>query len=70
MDVINFVRAQPPFDGLTESELEQVVQSLEPAHFPRGSQILTRSGQPSPHLYLIHKGAVRLEREGRVAQIL
>jgi CBS domain-containing protein len=65
-----FVRAQHPFDCLKEDDLERVVQSLEPAHFPRGRQILTRSGPPSRYLYLIRQGAVRLEFEGQVVQVL
>ncbi|MBE7556628.1 MAG: cyclic nucleotide-binding/CBS domain-containing protein [Anaerolineales bacterium] len=70
MEIKEFVRTQHPFDCLNESELEQVVQSLEPAHFPRGRQILARSGPSSRYLYLIRQGAVRLEFEGQVVQVL
>jgi CBS domain-containing protein len=70
MRPIDFVSKQPPFDRLDEADLEEIGQALELAHFPRGSQILARGGNPSQALYLICEGAVRLEREGQVVQVL
>lgn len=70
MEPIDFVRRQPPFDRLTEAELEQVAASLKPARFSRNHQILVRGGHPSRFLYLIREGAVRLEHEGQVVQLL
>jgi CBS domain-containing protein len=67
---IDFVRTHPPFDRLDEAELVLVAQSLQPAHFSHGQQILMRRGSPSQYLYIIREGAVRLEREGQVAQLL
>jgi CBS domain-containing protein len=67
---VNSIRAYPPFDRLGEAELKLVEQALETIHFAKGVRILTREGPPSQHLYLIRQGAVRLEREGQVAQVL
>jgi CBS domain-containing protein len=38
--------------------------------FPAGTRILTAGGAPAEHLYVIRKGAVRLEREGETLQLL
>lgn len=70
VDVINFLRTQPPFDRLSEPELERVVESIEVVRFPQGSQILVRGGRPSHALYLIYEGTVRLEHDGQPVQVL
>jgi CBS domain-containing protein len=38
--------------------------------WPAGQPILRRDGPPGAYLYLVRSGAVRLEREGRMAQVL
>jgi CBS domain-containing protein len=68
--VVNSIRTYPPFDRLGEAELKLAEQALEPVHFPKGTRILKRGGLPSQYLYLIRQGAVRLEQEGQVAQVL
>lgn len=64
LDPIEFLRGQPPFDRLRPEGLRRVEEGLEIAYFPRGSVILRRGGEPSRYLYVIRKGAARLEREG------
>lgn len=68
LDPIAFLRGLPPFDHLPPEGMRRVEQGLEVAYFPRGSVILKRGGEPSRHLYVVRKGAVRLEREGGTAQ--
>lgn len=64
------IRIYPPFDRLSEPELQIARQTLEVVYFPKGALILKHNGLPSQYLYLIQKGAVRLEREGQVVQVL
>lgn len=70
LDPIAFLRATPPFDALSESSFETAAKGLEIAFFPKGSVIVRRGGEPSRHLYVIRKGAVRLERDGQTLQLL
>lgn len=70
LDPIELLRGLPPFDLLGPEGMRRVEQGLEIAYFPRGSVILRRGGEPSRHLYVVRKGAVRLEREGGTAQLI
>jgi CBS domain-containing protein len=70
LDPVAFLRATPPFDALSEGAFETAAKALEIAFFPKGSVILKRGGEPSRHLYVIRKGAVRLERDGQTLQLL
>ena len=45
-------------------------RAIEIVFHPAGTRLLTRGGEPSQHLYVIRKGAVRLEREGQTVQLL
>ncbi len=67
---INFIRAQPPFDSLSEAELQRVEQTVETVELSIGTHIFVQNGSPSRYLYLIRKGAVRLVSEGQVIQVL
>jgi CBS domain-containing protein len=64
------IQIYPPFDCLNETELKQVEQAVRTVSFSKGTLILKQDGPPSQYLYLIQKGAVRLEREGQVVQVL
>jgi CBS domain-containing protein len=70
LDPIGFVRMTPPFDSLPPSEFDAAAKALEIVFFPAGTRLLTRGGKPSEHLYLIRKGAVRLERDSQTLQVL
>lgn len=62
---LEFVRQQAPFHLLPEEAMQKVAQGLEITFYPKGSKVLEQGGSRSHHLYLIRKGAVRLEREGQ-----
>src|SRR5512146_2717192 len=62
LDPIGFVRGTPAFDA--------AAKALEIVFFPAGTRLLTRGGAPSEHLYVIRKGAVRLERDAQTLQVL
>ncbi len=70
MQPIDFIRSTPPFQQLTEEELQQVARALRIVRYPAGTVILARNGPPSRHLYLIREGAVRMERDGQPVMVL
>ncbi len=70
LDPVAFVRATPPFDALPERAFAGASKALEIVFYPAGTRLLTRGGAPSEHLYVIRKGAVRLEREAQTLQVL
>jgi CBS domain-containing protein len=70
LDPVAFVRGTPPFDGLPPPAFEDAAKALEIVFFPAGTRLLERGGEPSQHLYVIRKGAVRLQREAQTLQVL
>src|SRR5512145_171179 len=70
LDPVAFLRATPPFDGLSQAVFDEAAKGLEVVFFPAGTRLLTAGGAPAEHLYVIRKGAVRLEREGETLQLL
>lgn len=70
MEPLEFLRRHPPFDRLGERELRRVEDALEISFAPRGELVLRRGGAPSEHLFVIRKGAVRLERDGQLVRAL
>jgi len=70
LDPIGFVRVTPPFDALPQVAFEDAARALEIVFFPAGTRLLSRGGKPSEHLYVIRKGAVRLERDAQTLQVL
>lgn len=70
LDPIGFVRATPPFDALPRPLFEEAAKAIEIVFHPAGTRLLARGGAPSEHLYVIRKGAVRLERDAQTLQVL
>lgn len=70
MEPREFLEQQPPFDRLDPADLRRIEQSLEIAWASRGDTILKRTAPPNQFLYVIRKGAVRLERDGQMVQML
>lgn len=70
LDPVAFLRATPPFDALPQPVFDETARALEVVFFPAGTRLLTAGGAPAEHLYVIRKGAVRLEREGETLQLL
>jgi CBS domain-containing protein len=70
MDPDRFLASHPPFDRLGEDAFDRIRAHLEITYVPRGEVLLRRGEAPSEHLWVVRKGAVRLEREGRVLQVL
>jgi len=70
LDPVAFVRGTPPFDALPPPAFEDAARALEIVFHPAGTRLLVRGGEPSRHLYVIRKGAVRLERDAQRLQLL
>ena len=70
VDPVSFVRQTAPFDALPEPAFSSAARALEIVFFPLGTRLLTQGGKPSEFLYVIRKGAVRIEREGQTLQLL
>lgn len=52
------------FQGLTKPELAQFGQALRPLKLPSGKFLLT-TGEVGSHIYFIHSGTIRIQREQR-----
>ncbi len=70
LDPVGFVRDTPPFDALPPAAFGDAAKALEIVFYPAGTLLLARDGTPFEHLYVIRKGAVRLERDGQTLQVL
>ena len=66
MDVRAFLADHPPFDALTDPELDRVVSSVQIEHFAPGAVILGQAAAPASHLFVIRRGGAEIVDEGRV----
>jgi CBS domain-containing protein len=70
LDPVAFVRSTPPFDSLPQDLFDGAAKSLEVIYHPAGTRLVTVGEDPLKHLYVIRKGAVRLERAGQTLQVI
>jgi CBS domain-containing protein len=70
MEPLEFLRGHPPWSRLDAASLRAVEDALEIAYAPRGTRVLRQGGPPATHLYVVRKGSLRLERDGRLLQSL
>jgi CBS domain-containing protein len=70
IDPTAFLRGTPPFDQLPVELFAAASRSLEATFHPAGSRLATKGADPLQHVYVIRKGAVRLERDGETIQLL
>jgi len=70
IDPVAYLRATAPFHALSDERFAIASASLEVTFHPAGTQLVRAGGQPLEHLYVIRKGAVRLERDGQLLQHL
>jgi CBS domain-containing protein len=69
-DVVDFLRAHPPFDALAVTDVERVAASAEVEFFLAGSTIFSQSTQPVQHLRVVRAGAVEIVLSDRVLDML
>jgi len=70
VDPVAFLRATPPFDALPRPLFDEAAPHLEPCAHPAGTWLARAGGEPLHHLYVIRRGAVRVERHGQSLQFL
>ncbi len=70
MEPLEFLQTHPPFDRLLPEERRWLEHGLEVVLLPRGETVLRRGGPQATHLHVVRKGSVRLERDGRLVQVL
>lgn len=70
MQPLEFLRQHPPFDRVAAGAMQRLGSTLEINYVPRETKVLQRGGPRSERLYIIRKGAVTLQRDGRVIQTL
>ncbi|TML21861.1 MAG: cyclic nucleotide-binding domain-containing protein, partial [Actinobacteria bacterium] len=65
-----FLARFPPFDALSEEELERVARTAEPIECPAGATVLVEDGTPSDRFYVVRDGSVELVHEDEVIDVL
>ncbi len=70
IDPIAWLRAMPPFNAVPQELFDQAARAVDVAFYPAGTALVRVGGEPLRHLYVIRKGAARLERSGQTLQIL
>ncbi|HSD20814.1 MAG TPA: DUF294 nucleotidyltransferase-like domain-containing protein [Anaeromyxobacter sp.] len=70
IDPIAYLRSISPFQALPSAEFAAATRTLEVGFYPAGTRLTSAGGRPLEHLYVIRKGAVRLERDGQALQVL
>jgi len=59
-DVVEFLEKVPPFQFLKKGTLRMIAGKVSMEYYPKGTEILTQSGPPSEHLYIVQKGGVKI----------
>jgi CBS domain-containing protein len=69
LDAVAYVRRISPFDLLPEELFLDAARGLEIGLFEAGARLASAGGEPLRHLYVVRKGAVRIELDGQVLQV-
>src|SRR3954453_7852237 len=65
-----FLRAQPPFDALSETELARLAGAAEAVAFAAGETIFAQGSDPQTSVWIVRTGGVELVDHGRVLDLL
>jgi CBS domain-containing protein len=69
-DPVAFLRSAPPFDALPDAAFDLAARAVEVVFHAAGEQLVRAGEAPFAHLYIVRKGAVRLERDGHTLQLV
>lgn len=61
--IADFLKAYPPFNLLTKTELGSISKEVEVLYLEKGEFIFSQQDTPHPLFYIINKGAVKLTLE-------
>ncbi len=70
VDPRTWLRGTPPFLALPAALFERAAEAVEVVYHPAGTRLVRAGGAPLEHLFVIRKGAVRIERDGQSLQLL
>ena len=70
LDPVAYLRQVPPFHALPGPLFDEAARGLDVAYHPAGTWLARAGQEPLQHLWVIRKGAVRLERGGQTLQVL
>jgi CBS domain-containing protein len=69
-DVVEFLRAHPPFDALDAHTVERIAAASEVEFFLAGATILAQGTRPIEHLRVVRTGAVEIVLDENVLDLL
>jgi CBS domain-containing protein len=69
-EVVDFLRAHPPFDALDVADVERVAASAEVEFHLAGETILSQGAEPPAHLRVVRTGWVEIVHDDRVLDLL
>ena len=69
-DVVEFLRAHPPFDALALEDVEAVAASAEIEFHLAGTTIFSQGAEPVDHVRVVRSGAVEIIHDGVVLDLL
>ena len=70
LDPVAYLRQTPPFHALPGPLFDEAARGLDVSYQPTGTTLARVGKEPLRHLWVIRKGAVRLERDGQTLQVL
>jgi CBS domain-containing protein len=70
VDVVEFLRRHPPFDGLSAAELDDVAALTEIEFHSSGQTVLTQGAGPLDRVRVVRTGSIELICDGQVLDLL
>ena len=65
-----FLALHPPFDALSDEQLDEVCSGTSEISFAAGDQVIVEDGLPATRWYVVHTGAVELVHDSEVIDVL
>ena len=69
-EFVDFLAKQPPFDALSNQDLEEIANQIEVEYFVTGTVIVSAGEEPLSHLYVVRTGSVEVLDKGNVVDEL
>jgi len=69
-EFVDFLAKQPPFNALSNQDLEQISAQIDVEYFVAGTVIVEAGEDPLNHLYVVRTGSVEVLDKGNVVDEL
>ena len=69
-EFVDFLAKQPPFNALSNQDLEQISAQIDVEYFVAGTVIVSAGEEPLNHLYVVRTGSVEVLDKGNVVDEL